>query len=437
MSQETQRHEITKKRVVYQMPAEQAVIIRRDVEYLVTDAGALTMDIYHPPDSKLEARIPAVVFVNGYPDPGFQKMLGCKLNEMESYISWGQLTAASGLVAITYTTGKEPATDIHALLQYVRQNAAVMGIDENSIGLWACSGSVPNALSVLMREAREYLRCAVLCYGCMLDLDGFNHIAEATGIWGFVYPCAGKSVEDLPHDIPLFIARAGRDEMPHLNETLDRFLGKALKRNLPVTFVNHHEAPHAFDLVHDSETSREIIRQILAFMRFHLLTNSQRWGRSMSDPIDSVIDEIITARDCGIVSCAIAARDNTASLEPDDELHALARSVGIEYLSGLQAVDRTVAAAILRTILHHDLAYGSPMMSIEEADRLARRFLDEFGEDARFLTNGTFELSADAASGLNLAVLGSWLPVTSATFDTGVACVSKDFVGILWVQDED
>jgi hypothetical protein len=45
-----------------------------------------------------------------------------------------------------------------------------------------------------------------------------------------------------------------------------------LTRNLPVTFVNHPEAPHAFDLLHDSETSHEIIRQILAFMRFHLLT---------------------------------------------------------------------------------------------------------------------------------------------------------------------
>jgi hypothetical protein len=271
MSQETQRHEITKKRVVYQMPAEQGVIIRRDVEYRVIEAGALTMDIYHPPDSKNGARIPAVVFVSGYPDPGVQKRVGCKGKEMESYISWGQLTAASGLAAITYTTGKEPASDIHALLQDVRQNAAGLGIDENRIGLWACSGNVPNALSVLMQEAREYLQCAVLCYGCMLDLDGFNHIAEAARMWGFVNPCAGKSVEDLPHDIPLFIARSGRDEMPHLNETLDRFLGKALTRNLPVTFVNHPEAPHAFDLFHDSETSREIIRQILTFMRFHLL----------------------------------------------------------------------------------------------------------------------------------------------------------------------
>ncbi len=35
--------------------------------------------------------------------------------------------------------------------------------------------------------------------------------------------------------------------------------------------MHHAAAPHAFDLVHDSETSREIIKQILAFMRFHLL----------------------------------------------------------------------------------------------------------------------------------------------------------------------
>jgi hypothetical protein len=271
MSQETQRHEITKKKVVYQMPGADAVTIRRDIEYQVTDVGALTMDIYYPPDSKSEARIPAVVFVSGYPDPGFQKMLGCKLKEMQSYVCWGQLTAASGLAAITYSTGKEPAADIHALLQYVRRNAAVLGIDENRIGLWACSGNVPNALSVLMQEALDYLKCAVLCYGLMLDLEGAAHVAEAAKQWGFANPCEGKSVADLPQDKPLFIVRAGRDEMPHLNETMDRFLCHALSYNLPVTFVNHPTAPHAFDVMDGSETSREIIRQILAFMQFHLL----------------------------------------------------------------------------------------------------------------------------------------------------------------------
>jgi hypothetical protein len=274
MSRETQRHEITKKRVVYQMTGMDAVTIRRGVEYRVTDADALTMDLYYPPDSKNEARIPAVIFVGGYPDPGAQKILGCKMKEMESYISWGQLAAASGVVAVTYTTGREPATDIHALLQYVRRNAAVLGVDENRIGVWASSGNVPNALSVLMGEDRDYLKCAVLCYGYTLDLDGETSIADAARQWGFAYPCAGRSVSDLPRDIPLFIARAGQDEMPHLNETMDRFLSEALTCNLPITFVNLPLAPHAFDVMDDSESSREIIRQILTFMRFNLLIPS-------------------------------------------------------------------------------------------------------------------------------------------------------------------
>ncbi len=269
MRQETEQEPTWKKMVVYKLPDVDAVTVRRNEEYR-SAAGALAMDLYYPPDLMSGARIPAVIVVAGYPDLGVEAKLGCKFKEMGSSISWGQLMAASGLVAIAYTN-REPAADLHALLQDVRQNAAALGIDENRIGVWASSGNVPLALSVLMQEDRAYLKCAVLCYGCMLDLDGFTHIAEAAKTWGFVNPCAGKSVEDLPHDIPLFIARSGRDEMPHLNETLDRFLGKALTCNLPVTFVNHPMAPHAFDLLHDSETSREIIRQILAFMRFHLL----------------------------------------------------------------------------------------------------------------------------------------------------------------------
>ncbi len=59
--------------------------------------------------------------------------------------------------------------------------------------------------------------------------------------------------------------------MPRLNETIDLFVTEALDQNLPVTFVNHHLAPHAFDILDDSECSHEVIRQILAFLRFHLL----------------------------------------------------------------------------------------------------------------------------------------------------------------------
>jgi len=68
----------------------------------------------------------------------------------------------------------------------------------------------------------------------------------------------------------LFVVRAGQDEFPGLNRALDAFAGAALARNIPITMVNHPAAPHAFDLVHDTSTSREIVRETLAFMRFHL-----------------------------------------------------------------------------------------------------------------------------------------------------------------------
>jgi hypothetical protein len=270
MSEATQQNDMAKKRVVYELPGMHAVTVRRDVEYQGANSAGLAMDIYYPPDAKTGSRIPAVVFVTGYPDPGFQKVVGCKQKEMGSYVSWAQLAAASGLVAFTYTNSA-PAEDIRALLQYVRENDASLGIDEKRIGIWACSGNVPNALSLLMREQSDPLKCAVLCYGFMLDLEGSAAVAKAARQWGFANPCMGKSVEDLAQDLPLFIARAGQDESPQLNLSIDSFVAKALICNLPITLVNHAVAPHAFDLMHHSEATCEIIREILAFMKFHLL----------------------------------------------------------------------------------------------------------------------------------------------------------------------
>ena len=270
MSQGTPQDHISKKRVVYTLPGADRVRVRRDEPYRGTDAGAHAMDLYYPPDSTTGARTPAVVFVTGFSDVGAQKMVGCNQKEMGSYVSWGELTAASGLVAITYTN-TEPAADARAVLRYVRQNAASLGVDENRIALFACSGSVPTALSVLMQGDQAFLKAAVLSYGYTLDHNGSTAVASAARQWGFATPCAGKSADDLPRSIPLFIARAGRDQMPGLNAALDRFLAQALSCNLPVTVMNHAMAPHAFDLFDDGDTSREIIRQMLAFLRFNLV----------------------------------------------------------------------------------------------------------------------------------------------------------------------
>jgi hypothetical protein len=119
-------------------------------------------------------------------------------------------------------------------------------------------------------EPEPPIACAVLCYGFMLDLDGASGVAEAQDTWRFTNPCAGKRVDDLPNDVPLFIARAGRDAIPHINGSIDRFVIHALRCNLPLTLVNHHVGPHAFDLDHDSDTTRDIVKRILAFLQFEL-----------------------------------------------------------------------------------------------------------------------------------------------------------------------
>jgi len=268
MRNHDQRHDIARKKVVHEIPGMQAVRLRRDEAYGPAEGDA-RMDVYYPPHTESGSPLPTVLFVMGYSDAGAKRILGCRAKEMESFISWARLTAASGMAAITYTTGGDPAADARAVLRHLRHRAGELAIDGASIGLWACSGHVPNALSVLMEEG-ESLKCAALFYGYMLDLDGSSGVAEGARAFGFVNPGAGKSVADLPRDTPLFIARAGRDELPGLNETIDHFLAGALACNLPVTLVNHASAPHAFDLMHDSETSREIIRQTLAFLRFHL-----------------------------------------------------------------------------------------------------------------------------------------------------------------------
>jgi acetyl esterase/lipase len=255
----SETHDMAKRTVVYQLPSMDTVTLQQDVEYQTTEAGPLTLDLYSPAESKSgEKKRPAVVFVSGYPDPGG------RLKKMGTYTSWGRLVAASGAVAVT-CTNREPVADLRTLLRYLRQNAASLGIDESRIGLWAASGNVPVALSVL---AQEDLRCAALCYGYMLDLGESTHVAAAASQFGFVHPGTPKSVGEIR--LPLLLVRAGQDQLPHLNETIDRFVAEALAHNLPLTLINHVAAPHAFDILDDSEATREVIRGILGFLRFHL-----------------------------------------------------------------------------------------------------------------------------------------------------------------------
>jgi hypothetical protein len=268
MNQKTQRHEMAIRPVVLRLPDMDTVPVRRDVVYRRSADGPLTLDVYSPHSTSDRVRLPAVVIVIGYSDVGAVPRFGCRFKEMESFINWAQLIAATGLVAITYTN-VEPTADAHAVLAYVREHASELGIDAERIGVWACSGNVPVALSTLEIAAPTPVSCAALCYGLMLDPPGTTFVSNAAKMFGFDDAMAGKHVDVLSR-APLFIARAGQDAFAHLNDTIDAFVAAALARNMPVTLVNHATGPHSFDVVDDSDTSRAIIRQILDFFAFHL-----------------------------------------------------------------------------------------------------------------------------------------------------------------------
>jgi dienelactone hydrolase len=270
MSDKAERHPITLKTVRYTIPGVDAVTVRPGMPYKTGDE-ALTMDLYVPPQPK-GAPVPAVVVVLGYPDVGVPLSLGCQFKEFGVSVSWARLLAASGMMAVVYTT-RNPATDVHDVLQHIRQNAASLGVDADRIGLHAASGNVVVALSALMHDAG--LKCAALLYGFTLDSGGSTAVADMSRTYGFVNACAGRSVDDLPGHVPLFVVRAGKDQFTGLNSALDAFLAKALARNLPLSFINYASGAHAFDVDEDTENSRDIVRQTLAFLRLHLRANSQ------------------------------------------------------------------------------------------------------------------------------------------------------------------
>jgi len=73
---------------------------------------------------------------------------------------------------------------------------------------------------------------------------------------------------------PIFIARAGRDEVPTMDDSIDRFIKEGLVANIALTFANHPQGVHGFDNQNNDNRSREIIRTALEFMKAHLETAS-------------------------------------------------------------------------------------------------------------------------------------------------------------------
>jgi len=220
------RHEVTTRRVLYEIPGMRSVRVRRST-FPGANGEPLPLETYEPVTPIADC---VVAMVEGYPSANFEKHMGCTFMEMEWTVSMAQLIAASGMTAVTHSN-RDAEPDALALMKH-------LGAKHRRVGLWATSGHGPVALVVA-----AHATCAVLN----------NPITK-----------------DFWPDTPLFVIRAGKDETPGLNTALDRYVARALAENKPLTLVNYPEAPHSYELSVDAPETRRILQQGLDFLRSNL-----------------------------------------------------------------------------------------------------------------------------------------------------------------------
>ena len=257
--------------VVYSVPGMDKVVVKSDLKYTRVNEPHLLMDVYLPPRRGKDELRPAVLFIHG------SVPAGSPAKNMGVYRSWGRLAAASGMVGVTFTHRlgypqprlSEAASDVGAAIDYVRANAAALRVDRDRICLAAYSGGGP-MLSAAMRDKPAYVRCVVAFYAFMdirqSELHRTHETPEALRSFSPISYLAG----DAGRLAPIFIARAGLDEVPTMNDSIDRFTREAISKNAAITVANHPRGVHGFDTQTDDDRSREIIRSALAFMRAHL-----------------------------------------------------------------------------------------------------------------------------------------------------------------------
>ncbi len=256
--------------VVLKVPGMDNVKVVQNLKYTKSDDPNVLMDIYVPPDLSEDQKRPAVIFLHGGAKTDYTP------KDWGVYTSWGRLIAASGFVGVTFTHRLEypnaslekAATDVRDAINYVRSNADKYHIDKERICLIAYSAGGP-LLTLAMRGDMPFVRCLVGFYAFMdIQQSDYRKTEKLETVKSFSpITYLQTDASKIP---PMFIARAGHDEVPTMLDSIDRFVNEALARNIALTFLNHPQGVHGFDNQNDDDRSREIIRTAIEFVRLHL-----------------------------------------------------------------------------------------------------------------------------------------------------------------------
>ena len=77
----------------------------------------------------------------------------------------------------------------------------------------------------------------------------------------------GVAPDSLP---PIFLAVAGQDQIPRLNESIERFMRAAVEHRVQIDFALHRHGVHGFDQRNRDARTAEILEGVMSFVRRHV-----------------------------------------------------------------------------------------------------------------------------------------------------------------------
>jgi dienelactone hydrolase len=259
---------------IYDIPAMDAVNIKTvKYETLSEPVKPLALDIYIPPEREAGALLPAVIMANAFPltAPPLPDITWSRNDPGSWFPYWGRIIAANGLIAIGYDTLYP--NDLEAVVKYLQQNSAALGIDANRLGVMGCSSDAILASSFAYQEKREYLKFAVFYYGYVMTPE--NVMRQEYDAVCAEYGCYGAELPDITRlrsDLPVLIVQSGKDSIPLNIQPIDRFEQLAKEQDAPLTLIRFAEGSHGFEMAENSTGAVktrgiEIIQQTVDFMK--------------------------------------------------------------------------------------------------------------------------------------------------------------------------
>ena len=227
--------------VVYAMPEMDEVLLASELTYY----NDLKVDVYYPPSYNFDAKLPIVILAHGFQETDeYDK-------DMPQHTDWAKLIAASGMIVVSAQAGSAPVENSYRVLDFLAANADILGLDLTRIGFWACSGQGGPAFKALQDEKlpyRDAFKAAIFTY---LDFNSAD-----PSVW--------------PQNLSQFVVKAGRDQnIP--GETIDNFVDQARASKIPTEYIELTDAPHAFDVLQNTQASKDTIQQALQFLKDRLL----------------------------------------------------------------------------------------------------------------------------------------------------------------------